>query len=204
MTEDEMERLREFRRIVNKCAREDLDWVITNRSPYRARYLISKLFEVGQKWIDIYAGDLSKYCRFEGDVAEIYSWPELIDSAKKFLSKEGTRLRIITQRPIDGGTDNPFVSAMLDDEARRGEVEILVAREGVLAPVKQHFIAVDRRAYRFETDHENAVATANFNSPEFAKRLHWLFEDMAETLVNNNLADRVHCPLGGEGRWSNI
>ncbi len=175
-----------YRAIVNRCARERLNYPIANGSPFHARILISKLFEVATSRVAIITGALRVVDRHG---TEIYGYKDVIETAKAFLRKPDTELSIIVQGgTIDGGSQNVFLRALADDPQRLGRVETIVPNSDALGIGVPHLMVVDASAYRMETaeaaanEHEEIEAIANFGDRELSGRLQVYFDELAAYL----------------------
>lgn len=169
----------DYEELVNRCASGRLDLVITNGSAVHARYLIKKLFDVAEQEVVIYSGDLAPRRNCDDKEAELFAWPELVSSAKRFVAKKGAVLKIVMQHPCDT-SKHPFIAAITDNE-RQAEVSIYTPNsEDTLSDISDHFMVVDKRAFRLEEDDHNVTATGNFNGPDVAKKLHDAFTNLVE------------------------
>src|SRR4051812_44309174 len=81
--------------LVNRCADGRLNQEISNGSPFHARVLISKLFEVARKRVQIVSGSLTDTTP---DGVQVYGFPEIINQARRFLREPSSHLSIVVQR----------------------------------------------------------------------------------------------------------
>ena len=169
--------------IVNMCADTHADKDIANGNALHARYLIEKLFRVANSSVGIITGCLRQS---DPDGVAIYAHPPVIEAAREFLRKEGSKLTIVVQSgEVDGGQDeNAFVKAVAADTGRAGEFEILVARPGSIDDAP-HCMIADKSAYRLElgaAGDDNIAAIANFGNPGVAASLADYFRDVVAYL----------------------
>src|SRR5260221_107013 len=93
-----------YQKLVDRCASEKLNHPIANGSPFHARILISKIFEIAAEQVSIISGCL-KISDPSG--AEIYGYSESITNAKRFLSSATASLSVVIQTGVlDQGRDN--------------------------------------------------------------------------------------------------
>jgi hypothetical protein len=166
---------------------------ITNGSPFHARLVLSKIFEMATSEVVVYSGHLRRVGRDErlNKAGLIWAYQPLIDAAKRFLRKPGTKLSILVQNcidgsPLTGGMDHPFLSTLFGDNDRAGRLELIVARgykTRVLPISPRHFAVADEKMYRLETTDKGVWATANFNEPKTAKFLSGYFSELVERLA---------------------
>jgi hypothetical protein len=169
--------LETYRDLVDRCANEGLDYVIANGSAFHARILISKLFEVARREVFLVTGQLT-VVNPEG--VHIYGYPEVIEKAKGFLKDPISDLQIVVQTGrLDGGSQNEFLKAIINDEQRNGRVTLVIPETGTLGSLVPHFMVSDGSAYRLETgkdaqnrrDPHAITATANFGDAATAAKL---------------------------------
>jgi hypothetical protein len=166
----------EYRKIIQFLASGSVNQRIQNGKPVHAAILLEAMFSKARSEMRIFTGELSP---------QTYDYPELITAAKQFLKRQGGRLRILIQRAseLEAIKDRPLVSALLS-EGPRSNFQLSFARGAYSADNAKHFAVMDDVGYRFETDHKNTRATANFNEPRFAADLISAF-DRAFSIGNN-------------------
>jgi hypothetical protein len=173
--------------LVNRCAEGRLNQELSNGSPFHARILISKLFEVARKRVQIVTGSLKDTTRPEQ--IEIYGFRDVIARAQRFLREPSSRLTIIVQSgQVDQGNQNRFLKQVVEDQHRNGLVDLLIATPNRISENVPHFMISDAYAYRFEpgknaqpTD-QGTTAIGNFGDPTFAGKLEKYFGNLIEIL----------------------
>jgi hypothetical protein len=85
-------------------------------------------------------------------------------------------LRIIVQKPIERGTDNRLLKAIIPDRARKGDIFIYQCNDDANKIAPQHFVVTDAQAYRRETNDKKVLAVANFGDNDTAKYLQEVFK----------------------------
>jgi hypothetical protein len=160
----------EYFKLIDKCAETQETFTIPNSEPKHAIYLLKTLFKNANFAIRIFTGRL-----FEG----VYGNEDLKEEARNFLRKDANNsVRIAYQEPLDI-TNCAFIQTILNDEHRKGSLKVWNANEK-FNDLNNHFAVMDERAFRFETDHTNTKAIANFGDPENAKRLVDFFDKISE------------------------
>jgi len=160
-----------YKRIIDECAKDQKNLEISNGNSIHATYLIKALFKNAEKEIRIYTGSLSD---------EIFGNDELIDTAIKFLTeKEDRSVKIAYQEICDEDTikSREFVKEILNNDRIKNKLEVWDV-SSAYKDITNHFTLMDETAYRFETDHENKRAIANFGDYASAKTLKGSFADI--------------------------
>lgn len=161
--------------LLNRAADED----ISNGKPAHAVYLIYKFLTSATSSIRLFCGSLQQ--KLNGINA--YSERHILNAAKEFLDKPDSDMRIILVDAIDSesASAHPLVKAAGNSVG--GSFQI----RQVPDPVKQelqtlewdaHFLVMDVRAYRLETDPDEAKAVANFGDTGYAKALATFFDEI--------------------------
>jgi hypothetical protein len=177
---------RQYQYLVDRCARERLNYVIANGSPIRARLLIEKLFKIARSDVVIVSGSLRDRT---WDGIDVYGYGPIIEAAKTFLSYTNSTLRIIVQKGyVDLGVDeNRFLDSL--QSSLRGQLILLVPKPGTLPDSVPHFMVTDASSYRIETGPTKAGpdfdspgmrqnAAANFGDAHLAATLRNYFKDL--------------------------
>lgn len=164
-----------YKLLVDRCARERLDYVISNGSPHHARILIAKLFDTARQLASIVSGELVDTTE---DNVEVYGYEEVIFSALHFLRREGTKLQIILEDPINLQSDNRLLKAVINDVDRKGAVVIYPATGAVAVTRTPHIMVTDALAYRLET--KKIEAFANFGDDKGATSVTALFNKLQD------------------------
>jgi len=195
-----------YKQLVDRCANERLDFVIANGSPFHARLLIAKLFEVAEKQVAIVSGSLRDVSA--GGV-HIYGHPPVIEEAKKFLTDPDTCLNIIAQQgELHNGLKNSFVNEVVADKERNGKVRIFVPPRGELEASVPHFMVADSVCYRLETgvdaaievdrfqNDESMTAVANFGDHDTGRELRNYFNEIREHVRRLSGLQELYFPPG--------
>ena len=175
-----------YREMVDEAFAHDLDKSFSNGKSAHAIYLIEKFFSHAQSTIRLYSGTLARHWKEDdGGKIKIYASSNLIGSVLTFLRKDDTRLDIVVDQAIDvedGDSvgDHPLLKAIGTAEPPiRGTVRVFVDRryeppEDV--PRAPHFMVIDRKGFRIETDPDKAEASANVNDVPLAIRIANFFD----------------------------
>lgn len=154
---------KEYFEIINSCAKKKTDLMIPNGNALHAAYLFKTFFKFSQNKICIFTGRL---------YSEVFDNEEVIENAKKFLREGGDRsIEIAIQgqeEEIEDIVENrKFISTIINDQERKGSLRVYDSR-GLPRKIKtiNHFATMDDRAFRFETDHKESKAFANFGDKE--------------------------------------
>jgi hypothetical protein len=166
-----------YKLLVDRCARERLDYVISNGSPEHARILIAKLFDTARQVASIVSGQLIDSTE-KG--VEIYAYNEVIACASQFLRREGTKLKIVLEEAIHLQLENRFVKTIVNDSDRKGTVVIYPATEAVNATRTPHLMVTDALGYRLELDNKKVEAFANFGDDRGAESVIVLFKKLED------------------------
>ena len=163
------------------------DISISNGRPEHAIYLIHKFLIHARSIIRLFTGSLSR--THNGVVA--YANPHITEATRRFLRRPGSRFVIVTQDEVDvddgqSPDDHPLVLAAKDAERAgqlRGVLELGRASPEVVEflreeEVLQHFILMDNRAYRLETDPDQATAFVHFGDAGATNILSNVFDDI--------------------------
>jgi hypothetical protein len=164
-----------YKTLVDRCARERLDYVIPNGSPEHARVLIAKLLETARNSAAIVSGELIDTT---GTGVEVYGFADVVTSAQNFLRRQGSKLKIILERRIDKQLENRFLAEVINDPLRKGQVAIYSDTGAVNATKTPHLMVTDALGYRLEIDNSNVEAFANFGDAPSAKEVLKLFDGL--------------------------
>lgn len=161
----------EYIALIDKCAETSENFIIPNSEPKHAAYLIKTLFKKAQSTVRIFTGEL-----FEN----VYGDKDLREEAREFLRKDkNNSIKIAYQKSLN--IDNSsFIQTILNDEQKKGFIEIWSANIVKFQGINNHFVVMDDIAFRFETDHVNTKAMANFGDPANAKQLVNIFESIVK------------------------
>ena len=164
-----------------------VDWMIrerrnewlSNAKPEHAVYIMRKFFENATEKIRVFTGRLKQY---KGDIS-VWADPDVIEAARGFLNKSGTQLLIVSE---DGEIDNephPFIQT-LRDFAGQGKMQIRTADKVSIRFLKKHdicrhFVLMDNRGIRLETDPSKTQAHVNFNmNKSYSETYGWVFDEV--------------------------
>ena len=166
--------------LVDRVCRREKALHISNSHPRHAVYLIYKLLASAEREVRLFSGKLT---RSIGDVG-VFENEALAKAACELLSRPDTKLQIAVQDPLhDTETpgDHPFIQRILSCEARQGGLELRRCSAKTVGWLKQedilmHWMTMDDRAYRLETDVENVKAHADFGDKQMTASLNRLFD----------------------------
>ena len=172
--------------VVDEFFARGADENVSNGKPEHAAYLIYKFLTNGTRSIKLFSGSLKQ----ETSEVAIYRDPQIVDAARAFLHRSGTSLQVALENDLDtrDGEAHPLVAAVKQDQDAglvHGDFNIRKVPERILNRLREvgypyHFLVMDERAYRLETDKEAARATANFGDRTYARALSGLFDDIWE------------------------
>ncbi|MBF0633636.1 MAG: hypothetical protein HQK85_03160 [Nitrospinae bacterium] len=160
-----------FEQLVKECRSRKIDRTIYNASRGHAHVLLRNLFETAHEnnakdAIKIVSGDLDSV--FYGSLGQ----------AVCDASTNGCEVSILVMNPKSDLDNNPFIRALKD---KPGITCIQYKGPGIkLAP---HFVLVGKNKYRFEVDHTEAKAEANFNDPVFGGFLNALYKEIEVSIL---------------------
>lgn len=162
----------DFEKIVETCRRKSLNRDIDNSAWSHALILFKNFFlaakEVGEN-VDIVTGNLNP--EFYGNLSSY---------AQECL-EAGLKVRLIVLEKNTQLTNNPF--AKLIAAHKNGSI-YMPNQDNLSVP---HFILVGNNKYRFETDHAQTKAVANFNNPNMGGFLRVLINTLQPDLIPLNL-----------------
>ncbi len=101
---------------------------------------------------------------------------ELTDELSQYLASDQAAIEIIVLNPEADLYGNEFAAAVISS----GKGKISQVTKGGYLATHPHFLLVGSRAYRYETDHEQTKAVANFNNPDIGSLLNRLFDGLAK------------------------
>ena len=157
--------------------------VIENGCPEHAVYLMRKMFECAQDKVRIFSGSLMRrVSNSDGEVIQVYSDKLLIDSIVEFLRPKGRQMEIVVADGVDGGeNDHPLVLRLKNEsKSIRGHSSIsklnATGRQCLTEETDGHFIVMDEKGYRLETDDMKVKAYASFGDSKSARVLADFFD----------------------------
>lgn len=153
-----------YRRVIARLAKGRVFQEIPNEHPMHAAILIEAMFDNAVQDVRIFTGKLAM---------QTYDQPELVQAAKRFIDRPGSRLRVLIQHPMTRGDLEP---SQLFQALKGTRAEFRTATGSYRDDDANHFAVMDDIAYRFELEHEHTRAIANFNDPENARNLVAVFD----------------------------
>lgn len=168
-----MNNVNEYRAIIERFAHERINQRVSNGMAVHAAVLLETMFKHAAAEMRIYTGELHQ---------DVFGQSGIVDAAKGFLSKPYARLRILIQKKHDLAWvhGHPLLKAINDMAAPHGDLEVRFASGVYASDQANHFAVMDNDGYRFELQHENCQAVANFNEPRVAKNLLSVFDQAFE------------------------
>lgn len=166
-----MDDILEYRTIIERFARDRIDARVPNGLPQHASILIETMFRSATAEIRIFSRELDE---------KVFGSSEIKNAVIKFISnKPYANLKILLQKNHDEKwINNHFlVNAIKQIDGLHGRVEIRNAAGSYAKDDTNHFAVMDNDGFRFELDHDNCKAVANFNEPKTAKKLITAFDE---------------------------
>lgn len=166
---------RAYYRRVTDALKEGQDLQFGNKNYERARFIVGSLLEAAEKEVFLYFRNLADY---ELDAPDQMVNEHIVDALRGALVRE-VHVGVVTDRPVD--RRNPL-RQLLESHVTSGRVDFRVLNDRGREKVggTPHFVVMDARAYRIETDPRNPRCSANahFNEPELAKELADTFREV--------------------------
>lgn len=149
-----------FRTSESKKIFENQGWKHTN-------IVLTNIFKGAKSNINILTGKM--------DLSALGDSPDLEQSLNEFISKKGTSMNIVLAE--NSSSQN---NKVLDSIKERDNVHLYHAPKNLFdkgySGKKFHFTVADDKAFRFEYDIDNYMATCSFNSVEHCKTLNKHFK----------------------------
>lgn len=175
---------RDYFRRVDQAVEQRANLLFSNGLPEHAVYLIEKFFMNAKEEVRLFSGRLS---RAIGGV-EVYGNRRISSAVEKMMAA-GVSLHVVLQDAIDVDTnetwiDHPLVRVHRGmGKEKLGSLEIRQASAAAIEHLRQfkflnHWMVMDRTAYRLETDVRRAAAHVNFGDSEMAGVLADIFDDV--------------------------
>ena len=171
---------------VDQAIEQRTNLLFSNGMPEHAVYLIEKFFTNAREIVRLFTGSLS---RTVGPV-EVYGNPSVATAVRKMLTRR-VQLRVVLQSEIDVRSDETWVDhplvrierKMKEDGTLRGLLDMRQASPDSIEHLKKfkflnHWMVMDKTAYRLETDVRRAVAHVNFGDADMAGALADIFDDV--------------------------
>ena len=189
------ERERTYFERVDSAIALETNLLFSNGLPQHAVYLIEKFFTNAKEKVRLFSGSLS---RTVGGV-DVYGNPMVAKAVEKMLTN-GVSLQIVLHNAIDVDVDETWIDHPLARIADRlnktggvsGSLDIRKSSQDSIEHLRKHeflnhWMVMDRTAYRLETDIRRAKAHVNFGDSDMANVLADIFDDVlfrsAERLV---------------------
>lgn len=191
LSADEQAALDEYEAALDHAITNGTGTEISNGSPFHARLILTRLFRLADKTVEIYSGHLrQKGPDGNGRIGLIWTYAPLVIAARDFLRKPGTKLSILVQNRLDSradlhGRDHPFIRTLFEDSQRQGKLELIIARAHETRSIPgglKHFAVADDRIYRLETRNHGVWATASFKGPLMVRLLKGYFYQLIRGL----------------------
>ena len=154
--------------VKEKAKKKDAE-IFPNGTVEHAKVVIENLFEIAQRKINIFSGQL----------ADVYESDVILENIKKFLEKSNSELKILLQDVEKNSKKlkkNAFVK-LCEDFSEKCEIQTAAEDDKTR---KNHFITVDGKSYRFEPNKKEKRAIACFNDKDFTKKIDGVFKAMFE------------------------
>lgn len=160
--------------LVKYCANNKINLPLSNGHWKHATILLKEFFFTGKDHVFILSGEL---------YMNAFDDSKTIEYASKFIQKGGeVHIAFTNKINYDNMLNRPFVKSLIkvvkDAKSSMGNRAFILKDASSVAPSANHFMAVDGRGFRFETDHAHSIAIANFDQPEIAGRLETAFKDI--------------------------
>lgn len=157
--------------------------IISNGKPEHAVFLIHRFLSNAKAVVRLFSGKLSQTY---GNV-QIYGNAHVSDAASKALG-EGVDIRIVLEDSIDAeheeAENHPLVRLAREMDAAgtlKGSLRIYKASAKAhefLDDFRYHWMTMDDRAYRLETEPEKAKAHVNFGDSDMVSSLSDIFDNV--------------------------
>ena len=169
---------------IDKALREGRDLNISNGKTEHAVFLIQRFLANASSVIRLLSGCLRQKSR-EG--VDIYSNPHVLDAAKRALGS-GVKVVVVLQAEMDAedgqAVKHPLVRSALELQrggGLTGALAVFRATDRSMdwlreAELQYHWMTMDDRAYRLETEIEKAKALVNFGKPKTVASLNAVFD----------------------------
>ena len=164
--------MRQYEEYINQLVQQQKDEVFYNSGPDHAAAVMSAIFNSGNRYIKIYAGELDK---------RVSKQRHYENSLESFLRKDGVTLKIILQRYNKEEEPEIFDLLRYYNLLDPAKIEIKTHNFRVargLETGEVHFTVADDRMYRVEDDVINFTAEGNFNDAKRSLELSHLFDQM--------------------------
>lgn len=137
----------EYRASVARALTGADEALVFNGTLDHARIVVEEAFRAAKGHVRILSNQLASEC---------YGAREVIDAARDFLRRPGTRLDILIEDDSAPVTSQPFL--MSASEAGGSRVRVNVVPAIYVGDYQFNFLTVDDVAYRFESDRTKPIA----------------------------------------------
>ncbi len=171
---------------VDTALAQGADLLFSNGRPQHAVYLIEKFFTHAKKEVRLFSGRLSRTVRG----VEVYGNHRIAAAVENLLTAN-VKLQVVLQDDIDvdaGQTwvDHPLarIEARLKQAGKlSGSLDIRQSSPDSIRHLEEfsflnHWMVMDRTAYRLETNVRRAAAHVNFGDGKMANMLADIFDDV--------------------------
>ena len=163
----------DYEKAVRYFADNKIDNVLSNSGKEHAVVIFDNMFRTAEKEICLYARDI-----FSESNAVTVS-PPYKESLRKFLNKDGTKLRIVLKN-YDENTSCNSLRDIVKQYASKVELRKNVRGEVKIGNTNVHFSIADGRMYRLEYDTEDRKARCNFNDANAVSKYQTVFNQLFE------------------------
>lgn len=153
-----------YRDLIHHLARHKINSRIANGKAEHAAALFEGMFRTAENEVCIFTRNLEP---------RVFDQPRVAKAAWWYMQNPAAKLNILVQDQSGLATREIVKLARLP--RRKGIVQIRLAAGSYRQNDAKHFAVMDGRAFRFEFDHENCSAIANFNEPGVASELQTAF-----------------------------
>lgn len=167
-----------FEMIDEACKDADPEQIISNGMPAHAVYILNTFLRNATEVVRICTGNLAR--EFEGVLA--YANPTLIESARAFLGRPGSSLRILVLDDLDRNEDgrHPLLDGLSGADIQGN---VAVWKTGPTDPHishQLHYVVMDDRGLRIEHKPKTGGALVTFGDVKFAQRVANFFDARTE------------------------
>jgi len=156
-----------YRTMINRLAEGKVNARIPNGMPQHASILMESMFKNATAELRIFSKDLND---------KVFDGVEIQKNAILFLSKPYSSLKILLQNKKDCTwiDQHPLLKKLnkfIESSKSHGSIEIRNAVGSYAKDDVNHFAVMDNDGFRYETDHVECKAVANFYEPKISKKL---------------------------------
>ena len=189
-------------RYVDEMVRSERDEGLSNAKPEHAAYIIRKCLEGATEKVRVFTGRLKQH---KDDIA-VWADNGVIEAAREFLGKPDTQLLVVAEEGnIDADAPNahPLIRELTNAKERGGLMGKLLIRTADKVSVKflkerdlcRHFVLMDNRGIRLETNPAKTQAHVNFNmNKSYSEAYGWVFDEVLFDVAQPFLRIQQHKP----------